>query len=70
MQRYKCKEGKDNEILCELRGLLKEHAQFPAMWKTDDRLKEWLEKETGQNMSDLILQMRKMKEIKEKGGGV
>jgi len=38
------------------------------MWNTDDRLKEWLKKETGENMSDLILQMRKMKEIEEKGG--
>ena len=29
-------------IFCELRGLLKEHAQFPEMWDTDERLREWL----------------------------
>ena len=62
------KDNFEQEIFCELRGLLKEHAQFPAMWNTDDRLKEWLKKETGENISDLILQMRKMKEIEEKGG--
>lgn len=35
------------EIFCELRGLLKEHAQFPDKWDTNERLIEWL-KEKGQ----------------------
>jgi len=30
------------DVYSELRGLLKEHAQFPDMWDTDQRLKEWL----------------------------
>jgi len=36
-----------DDIYCELRGLLKEHAQFPDMWDTDEALREWL-KEKGQ----------------------
>ena len=38
------KEIKDEkeEIYCELRGLLKEHAQFPHMWDTNKELKNWL----------------------------
>ena len=42
--------GKENElddIYCELRGLLKEHAQFPDTWDTDEELREWL-KQRGQ----------------------
>lgn len=35
------------DIYCELRGLLKEHAQFPDMWDTDEELRAWL-KERGQ----------------------
>jgi vacuolar-type H+-ATPase subunit H len=34
-------------IFDEIRGLLKEHAQFPEQWDTDKRLKEWL-KEKGE----------------------
>lgn len=30
------------EIYCDLRGLLKEHAQFPKLWDTNERLVEWL----------------------------
>ena len=35
------------EMFCELRGLLKEHAQFPKQWDTNERLIEWL-KEKGE----------------------
>ena len=35
-------ESEIEEIYCELRGLLKEHAQFPNQWDTDGRLIEWL----------------------------
>jgi hypothetical protein len=31
-----------DEIYCELRGLLKERAQFPEQWDTNERLVEWL----------------------------
>ncbi|MDD4972583.1 MAG: hypothetical protein PHT07_24390 [Paludibacter sp.] len=34
-------------IFSELRGLLKEHAQFPKLWHTDTGLREWL-KEKGE----------------------
>ena len=37
-------EEEKKDIFCELRGLLKENAQFPDRWDTDERLKEWLEK--------------------------
>jgi len=35
-------ESDIEEIYCELRGLLKEHAQFPKQWDTNERLIEWL----------------------------
>lgn len=34
-------------LFSELRGLLKEHAQFPKQWDTDERLIDWL-KEKGE----------------------
>ena len=40
-------EDEISEIFDELRGLLKEHAQFPDLWDTDERLREWL-KERGE----------------------
>lgn len=35
-------ETEIDDIYCELRGLLKEHAQFPKQWDTNARLIEWL----------------------------
>ena len=35
------------ELFAELRGLLKEHAQFPNIWNTDKHLIDWL-KEKGE----------------------
>lgn len=36
-------EWVSSDLYSELRGLLKENAQFPEQWDTDARLREWLE---------------------------
>ena len=33
-----------DDIYCELRGLLREHSQFPGYWNTEKELKRWLKK--------------------------